>query len=654
MEEVDSVELSETKGHVAMVNLLDDVSMLQESLETRLDVIERQIEVVEILIMDVFQYDCANQKRGLSCDVEFLKTFGCDAMNPLERVGQPTTTEPYNRFIVNPLERHEKPKISSTILGDEPARTGWSTRYNRTRYNRFIVNPLERHEKLKISSTILGDEPARTGWSTRYNRTRYNRFIVNPLERHEKLKISSTILGDEPARTGVEKEEITRPIGPVNVLIGYSYAGIHPQVEQKVEHLLLLKNQFGKCLGGSHPKLTDGDVQINHACAYAVSACSVNVEDFYKLENLGVECTPRCGSCKCGKCFLGTKYCTLQEERELKLIEQNLSFNSKENIWTAHYPWIKDPVNLPNNKVVAVKMLESTERRLLKNPEHAKVYQEQIQDMVKRNVARKLTTDDLNTYDGPVHYISHHAVLRPDSKSTPVRIVFNSSASYMGHALNDYWAKGPDLLNSLLGVLTRFRENDVVILGDIKKMYHSVKIGLVDQHTHRFLWRDLETNRDPDVYVIERVSFGDKPSGAIATLALRKTAEIGQEQYPQAAKTITDNTYMDDIIDSVSTQEEAKTLTKDIEELIKKGGFHIKCWTTSHVKNEKALIDPTSSSKEKVLGVLWNTIEDLLLFKIVQAMVQKESYGFNTFAGTRVGEIQEGTDRNDWYWVQGE
>ena len=32
-------------------------------------------------------------------------------------------------------------------------------------------------------------------------------------------------------------------------------------------------------------------------------------------------------------------------------------------------------------------------------------------------------------------------------------------------------------------------------------------------------------------------------------------------------------------------------------------------------------------------------------------MVRKESYGFNTFAATRVGEIQSGTNVEDWYWI---
>ena len=33
-------------------------------------------------------------------------------------------------------------------------------------------------------------------------------------------------------------------------------------------------------------------------------------------------------------------------------------------------------------------------------------------------------------------------------------------------------------------------------------------------------------------------------------------------------------------------------------------------------------------------------------------MIHKETYGFNTFAATRVGEIQEGTEKNDWYWTE--
>ena len=40
--------------------------------------------------------------------------------------------------------------------------------------------------------------------------------------------------------------------------------------------------------------------------------------------------------------------------------------------------------------------------------------------------------------------------------------------------------------------------------------------------------------------------------------------------------------------------------------------------------------------------------------EIVRAMVQRESYGFNTFSPTKIGEIQAGSSPEDWYWVNGE
>ena len=277
-------------------------------------------------------------------------------------------------------------------------------------------------------------------------------------------------------------------------------------------------------------------------------------------------------------------------------------------------------------------MLISTEKRLAKNEEHTKVYQKQIEDMIEREVARKLSETELENYKGPIHYISHHEVLKPDSKSTPVRIVFNSSARYMGHMLNDYWAKGPHLLNDLLGVLIRFRENDIAMIGDIKKMYHTVKIKTIEQHTHRFLWRDMDTDRPPDTYVIQRVSFGDKPSGTIATVALRKTAEVGTDKYPKAAQVIKENTYMDDIIESVPTKEKATKLAKDIEALLDEGNFKMKEWIFTHDRTDLLKTIPNDkSSTEKVLGVVWNPVQDEFVYKIHLRTTSKNKRNGKTY-----------------------
>ena len=67
---------------------------------------------------------------------------------------------------------------------------------------------------------------------------------------------------------------------------------------------------------------------------------------------------------------------------------------------------------------------------------------------------------------------------------------------------------------------------------------------------HRYLWRNMKTDKPPDVYVKTVLTFGDKPVHAMVQIALRKTAEEGENEYPEAAKVLKVNTYMDDICHS--------------------------------------------------------------------------------------------------------
>ena len=103
-----------------------------------------------------------------------------------------------------------------------------------------------------------------------------------------------------------------------------------------------------------------------------------------------------------------------------------------------------------------------------------------MREMTEMHFPRKLTKQKLETSKGPVHYIAHHEIVRP-KKTTPIHIVFNSSVSFQGHRLNDYWMKGPDLLSRLYGVTLRFRENEVAVTGDISIMYRRVLIPEQDQ-----------------------------------------------------------------------------------------------------------------------------------------------------------------------------
>lgn len=57
-------------------------------------------------------------------------------------------------------------------------------------------------------------------------------------------------------------------------------------------------------------------------------------------------------------------------------------------------------------------------------------------------------------------------------------------------------------------------------------------------NTHRFLWRNFDTSRPPDYYTFTGVPFGDRPSVAIAIIALRETSELLEDDYPKVADVI--------------------------------------------------------------------------------------------------------------------
>ena len=99
----------------------------------------------------------------------------------------------------------------------------------------------------------------------------------------------------------------------------------------------------------------------------------------------------------------------------------------------------------------------------------------------------------------------------------------------------------------------RFLQKTVGVIAGISKMYNSIILSDLDQHTHPFLW-----GNEPNHYILLNVPFGDKPSGTIAILALQKTAESSKAKYPEEADMIMKDTYVDDILISVDSIKDAK------------------------------------------------------------------------------------------------
>ena len=83
-----------------------------------------------------------------------------------------------------------------------------------------------------------------------------------------------------------------------------------------------------------------------------------------------------------------------------------------------------------------------------------------------------------------------------------------------------------DLLNSLSGVLMRFREQRVAIAAKIETMFHQWLVIEEDQSALSFLWHKLDINRAPNVYQMPVLIFGVASSLSTANYLLLRTVMI--------------------------------------------------------------------------------------------------------------------------------
>ena len=60
------------------------------------------------------------------------------------------------------------------------------------------------------------------------------------------------------------------------------------------------------------------------------------------------------------------------------------------------------------------------------------------------------------------------------AKPGKIRVVFDCSAEYLEYALNKQLIPGPDLTNQIVGVLVRFREEQLAFMGNIVVFYGNV------------------------------------------------------------------------------------------------------------------------------------------------------------------------------------
>ncbi|XP_029168783.1 uncharacterized protein LOC114938832 [Nylanderia fulva] len=235
-------------------------------------------------------------------------------------------------------------------------------------------------------------------------------------------------------------------------------------------------------------------------------------------------------------------------------------------------------------------------------------------------------------------YLPHHGVLRPDSTSTKLRVVFNGSSSLPnGDSLNQFLLTGPNLLPALADILLRWRRHRYVFAADIEKMYRQILVHPDDRSLQRILWRD-DSKNDVQEFWLCTVTYGLSCAPYLAIRTLRQLAEDEEHRFPKGADILRSDVYMDDILSGAKNQEEAESMVRQLTNICTAGGFTLKKWSTN-ASYLLSLVEPDARLQQEArwwlpgeshstLGLRWQPCDDRFAFathRITLSAVTKRS-----------------------------
>ena len=293
-------------------------------------------------------------------------------------------------------------------------------------------------------------------------------------------------------------------------------------------------------------------------------------------------------------------------------------------------PFCNPSLTLPANRCQAECRALSLRRKFLKDARFQEDYVASLDGVIQEGFAEKVPSEDLCRADGKVWYIPHHGVYH-SKKPEKIRVVFDCSAQFQGMSLNSELLQGPDLTNNLVGILLRFRQDPVAVMGDVQSMFHQVRVPVEDRDFLRFLWwPGGNLAKGLEEYRMTVHLFGAVSSPSCVNFAMRRNAEDHQHEFsPEVVSTVLKNFYVDDCLKSLPSSHEAIKHVCDLRNLMNKGGFNLTKW----VSNDRLVLesipveDRAKGTKEldltcdvlpveRALGVSWFVEADQFGFKV--------------------------------------
>ncbi|XP_038116778.1 uncharacterized protein LOC119768983 [Culex quinquefasciatus] len=260
-------------------------------------------------------------------------------------------------------------------------------------------------------------------------------------------------------------------------------------------------------------------------------------------------------------------------------------------------PFREDVSGLPDNRSLALRRFLLLERRLNREPSLKQQYAKFIDEYETLGHCREV--DESKDVDQHRYYMPHHAVLRPTSSTTKLRVVFDASA------------KQGSTAKSL---------NEVLHVGKPVQM-------LIDSSQTRFqriLWRS-DSSKPIRVLKLQTVTYGTAAAPFLSTRCLVQLCQDEREKFPLAAEVVRDDCYVDDVLSGASSADEAVVVQRQIREMLESGGFRVHKWSSNcqevlssvpESDREKLVCLDQGNEVVKALGLTWCPQSDEFMFVV--------------------------------------
>ncbi|XP_065356268.1 uncharacterized protein LOC135950663 [Calliphora vicina] len=323
-----------------------------------------------------------------------------------------------------------------------------------------------------------------------------------------------------------------------------------------------------------------------------------------------------------------------EEDKICEKLFEKTTFRREDGRYVVKLPFRQEfpkSIFLASSRYQARKQYIHMEMNLEKKS-YLNIYNDILREYIDLGHMQKCNSAEINE-NGKYfsYYLPHHAVFRPESASTKVRVVFNGSRkTQSSYSLNDILYSGPTLQSDLMTIILNWRKYKFVFNGDIEKMYRQIMINDSDKPYQRILFRNTNTGNIED-YELATVTFGINCAPFLAIRTLLQLADDTETNNPLSSRILRNETYVDDVLSGGHTLETAVESQRQLCTALNSAGFPLKKITANHplllehIPKDNLLNDDflkfKDSSSTKTLGIRWNAMSDSFSYKMEEICI---------------------------------